>query len=152
MMANDALELKLLITDNKYEDSTQTALKLYAKADLRHFQNKPKEAIALLNKIIDEHKSEPIVAQALYKEAQLLEEQKKYNEAASNYQLVIDNYRNGILADDALYHLAKLYDDVLNQPDKAKALYEKILFDHADSIYLVEARKRYRAMRGDLIN
>ncbi|GAA4280039.1 tetratricopeptide repeat protein [Gaetbulibacter aestuarii] len=152
LMANDALELKLMISDNKYEDSTQTALKLYAKADLRHFQNKPKEAVALLDKIINEHKTEPIVAQALYKQAQLFEAQKKYSDAANNYQLVIDNYRDGILADDALYHLAKLYDGILNQPEKAKTLYEQILFDHADSIYLVEARKRYRAMRGDLVN
>ena len=34
LIANDALDLKLLISDNKFEDSTQTALKLYAKADL----------------------------------------------------------------------------------------------------------------------
>ncbi|MFH4968409.1 tetratricopeptide repeat protein [Gaetbulibacter sp. M240] len=152
LMANDALELKLVISDNKYEDSTQTALKLYAKADLRKFQNKPKEAIAILNTIIENHKTEPIVAQALYKQAQLFETEKRFNDAARNYQLVLDNYRDGVLADDALYYLARLYDGVLNQPQQAKALYEQILFDHEDSIYLVEARKRYRAMRGDLVN
>ena len=151
-MANDALELKLVISDNKYEDSTQTALKLYAKADLRDFQNKPKEAISILNTIIENHKTEPIVAQALYKQAQLFEKQKRFNDAARNYQWVLDNYRDGVLADDAIYYLARLYDGVLNQPQQAKALYEQILFDHEDSIYLVEARKRYRAMRGDLVN
>lgn len=40
LIANDALDLKLLISDNKYEDSLQTALKLYAKADLMSFQKK----------------------------------------------------------------------------------------------------------------
>ena len=67
LIANDALDLKLLISDNKYDDSLQTALKLYAKADLFAFQNKTDDAITLLDKILNEHKTETIVAQALFK-------------------------------------------------------------------------------------
>ena len=47
--------------------------------------------------------------------------------------------------------LAELNENQLNNPEKAKTLYEKIIFNHADSIYFVEARKRYRALRGDAI-
>tara|TARA_R110002050_G_scaffold57866_7_gene130284 strand:- start:76607 stop:78340 length:1734 start_codon:yes stop_codon:yes gene_type:complete len=152
LTANDALELKLLITDNKYEDSLQTALKLYAKADLLAFQNRNEEAINLLDKILNEHKTEPIIAQALYKQGQLLESKQQFEKAAANYQSIITNYRDGILIDDALYKLAELYTNHLEQPEKAKALYEQIIFNHADSIYFVEARKRFRALRGDAIN
>ena len=152
LMANDALDLKLLISDNKYEDSLQTALKLYAKADLLSFQNRNDEAIILLDKILDEHKTEPIIAQALYKQAQLFELKKQFEKALVNYQAIIDNYRDGILIDDAYFHLAEIYENQLNQSEKAKELYEKIIFNHADSIYFVDARKRFRALRGDAIN
>ncbi len=152
LMANDALDLKLLITDYKYEDSLQTALKLYSKADLLAFQNRNEEAIALLEKILQEHQTEPIVAQALFKQAQLFEIKKDYIKAEVNYNAIIQHYKDGILIDNAEYALAELYANELNQPEKAKDLYEQIIFNHQDSIYFVEARKKYRALRGDAIN
>ncbi|WP_242134264.1 tetratricopeptide repeat protein [Aestuariivivens marinum] len=152
LIANDALDLKLLISDNKYEDSTQTALKLYARADLLAFQNKKEAAIAILDKILKAHKTEPIIAQALYKQGQLFEEQEQYDKAVTNYELVIGNYRDGILMDDALFRLAKIYLKQFNEVEKAKSLLEQIIFHHADSIYFVEARKLYRTLRGDAIN
>ncbi len=152
LIANDALDLKLLISDNKYEDSLQTALKLYAKADLLAFQNRVDESITVLDKILAEHKTEPIMAQALFKQAQLFTLKGQFAKAEANYELIIDNYREGVLIDDAYYMLAELNENQLNNPEKAKTLYEKIIFNHADSIYFVEARRRYRALRGDAIN
>jgi TolA-binding protein len=152
LIANDALDLKLLISDNKYEDSLQTALKRYAKADLLAYQNRNDEAINLLDIILDEHKTEPIIAQTLYKQAKLFELKFEFEKAKANYEVLIDNYRDGILIDDARFYLAEIYQKHLNRPEKAKALYEQIIFNHADSIYFVDARKRYRALRGDAIN
>ena len=152
LIANDALDLKLLITDNKYEDSLQTALKLYAKADLLAFQNKTDEAISLLNTILSNHKTEPIIPQALYKQAQLFEIKAQFEKAQANYEAIIANYSDGILVDDAYFKLADIFEKRLNLPEKAKTLYEQIIFNHADSIYYIEARKRFRALRGDFIN
>ena len=152
LIANDALDLKLLISDNKFEDSTQIALKLYAKADLYAYQNKTDEAITLLDKILENHKTESIIDQALYKQGKLYEGKKDYLKAEANYKAIIDNYREDILADDAYYALAELYVNVLNKLEEAQALYEKIIFNHADSIFFVEARKKFRALRGDAIN
>jgi len=152
LIANDALDLKLLISDNKYDDSLHVALKLYAKADLMAFQNKTDEAISLLDTILTEHKGESIVPQALFKQAQLFEQKKQFEKALANYQSIITNYRDGILVDDAYYFLAELYNNQLALPEKAKALYEKIIFDHQDSIYFVDARKKFRMLRGDAIN
>lgn len=152
LIANDALDLKLLISDNKYEDSLQTALKKYAKADLLAFQNRNDEAINMLDKILEEHKTEPIIAQALFKQAHLFELKGDNEKAKANYEILVKNYRDGILIDDALFYLAEIYDKHLNLPEKAKALYEQIIFNHADSIYFVDARKRYRTLRGDAIN
>lgn len=152
LVANDALDLKLLISDNKYEDSLQTALKLYAKADLMAFQNKTDKAISLLDKILMEHKTETIIDQALYKQAQLFESKQQFEKAEDNYLKIIANYKEDILADDACYALAELYLNHLAQPEKAKVLYEQIIFYHEDSIYFVDARKKYRTLRGDNLN
>ena len=152
LIANDALDLKLLISDNKYEDSLHTALKLYSKADLMSFQNKTDIAISLLDKILLEHKTETIIDQALYKQAQLYENKQQFEKAEDNYLKIIANYKEDILADDAYYALAELYLNHLAQPEKAKVLYEQIIFNHEDSIYFVEARKKYRVLRGDTIN
>ncbi|RED50595.1 tetratricopeptide repeat protein [Seonamhaeicola aphaedonensis] len=152
LIANDALDLKLLISDNKYEDSLQTALKLYSKADLLAFQNKKEEAISLLDIILNEHKTEPIVAQALFKQAQLFQQKSQFLMVKTNYENIIANFRDGILADDAYFNLGLLFEKYLEEPEKAKELYEQIIFNHADSIYFVEARKRYRALRGDALN
>ncbi|WP_460220154.1 tetratricopeptide repeat protein [Psychroserpens sp. MEBiC05023] len=152
LIANDALELKLLISDNKDEDSLQTALKLYSKADLMSFQNKNEDAIALIDKILTEHKGESIEDQALFMQAKLFEKTKQINKAVASYEYIIANYRDEILADDALYYLAELCQNQLEQPEKAKDLYEKIIFNHQDSIYFIEARKRFRMLRGDAIN
>ena len=76
----------------------------------------------------------------------------QFLKAEENYQKIIANYKDDILIDDAYYALAELYNSVLNNPDRAKYLYEQIIFNHADSIYFVEARKKYRILRGDDIN
>ncbi|WP_299223013.1 tetratricopeptide repeat protein [uncultured Psychroserpens sp.] len=152
LIANDALDLKLLISDNIQEDSLHTALRLYSKADLMAFQNKTNEGILLLDKILTEHKGETIEDQALFMQAKLFEKNKQFDKAAANYEYIIANYRDEILADDALFYLAELYQDQLVEPEKAKSLYEKIIFNHEDSIYFIEARKRFRMLRGDAIN
>jgi len=152
LIANDALDLKLLISDNKYEDSTQTALKLYAKADLYAYQNKTIEAIVLLDDILENHKTETIVDQALYKQAQLYEKQKEYLKAEKNYKAIIANYKEDILADDAYFALAELYNNVLSRPIEAQGYYEQIIFNHADSIHFIEARRKFRELRGDDLN
>lgn len=152
LMANDAMQLSLLIRDNSLEDSTQTALKKYARADLLAFQDKNTEAIAALNDILTNHKGEKIEDEALLKQGEIYEKTGEYAKAEANYLKIIEFYNDDILADDAHFRLAKIYEEKLDQPDKAKTQYEAIIFNFADSIYFVEARKKYRALRGDAIN
>ena len=76
LTANDALDLQLLISDHKASDSLHTALKLYAKAEVLTLQNKPTEAISVLESILENHKTDPIIDQALLAQAQLYESRK----------------------------------------------------------------------------
>ncbi|MGB5273158.1 MAG: tetratricopeptide repeat protein [Flavobacteriaceae bacterium] len=152
LMANDAMQLSLLISDNSLEDSTQTALKKYAQADLLGYQKKTKDAIAVLDDILQQHKGEKIEDEALLKQAQLLESIKDYETAEFNYLKILSFYGDGILADDAHFALAELYRNVLDQPAKAKEQYEKIIYNFQDSYYFPQARKNFRTLRGDSIN
>lgn len=152
LIANDALQLSLLITDNSLEDSTQTALKKYARADLLNIQEKNQQAIDVLNEILLEHPSSSIADEALLLQGKIFEKIGEYAKAEENYLKIIQYHSYDILADDALFRLGTIYQYHLNEPDKAKMYYEKIIFEHADSIFFVEARKRYRMLRDNLIN
>ena len=151
LIANDAMQLSLLISDNSLEDSTQTALKIFAKADLLAFQNKDTEAIALLNEILENHKGESIEDEALLKQGKLHEKSGAFEKAKLNYIKILEFFSTDILVDDALFALGELYTNQFNDPEKAKEYYERIILNHPDSIYAVEARKKYRRLRGDAI-
>jgi tetratricopeptide (TPR) repeat protein len=152
LIANDAMQLSLLISDNSLEDSTQVALKKYARADLLAYQNKTQEAITVLDDILNNHKGEKIEDEALLKQAGLLEKIQDFEAAKFNYQKIIEFYGTGILADDAHFALAELYRNILNDPEKAKEHYEKIIYNYQDSYYFPQARKYFRMLRGDSIN
>ncbi len=152
LIANDAMQLSLLISDNMLEDSTYTALKMYARADLLAYQNKTQEAISELDLILTNHKGEKIEDEALLKQGQLLESVKEYKKAEYDYLKIVEFYPNGILADDAHFALAELYRTVLNEPQKAQEHYAKIIYDYKDSYYFPQAQRYFRSLRGDNLN
>lgn len=149
LIANDAMELSLLIADHSLADTTFVALKAFAKADLKQYQGKRDEAIALYKQLLLDHKGDEIEDEALLNLAKLYELEGNALKAQEYYQVIIDNHKDGILADDALYNLGLLYENVLQKQDAAKALYERIIYEHADSIHFVDARRRFRLLRGD---
>jgi len=149
LIANDALEYFLLISDNTVADSTQTALKQFAKGDYLVYQNRNQEAIAQFQSILKSFKGQQIEAVTLLRLGKIYEKQGEYNLALPQYQNIIDHHADGIYIDEALYFSAEIYNNKLNETEKAKPVYEKIIFNHQDSIYFVEARKKYRQLRGD---
>lgn len=151
LIANDALDLSLLISNNTANDSIQDALKTYAKADLLAFQNKNIQAIDTLNVVLKNFKGHAIEDDALFKQAELFIKTEDYSLAKLNYLKIIQNIPESILTDDACFQLAELYNSKLNDPEKAKEMYQKIIFEFPSSIYLVDARKKYRKLRGDNI-
>jgi len=86
------------------------------------------------------------------KQGQLLEGLKDYEAAEFNYLKIIEFYSGGILADDAHFALGELYRNILNEPEKAKVQYEKIIYNYQDSYYFPQARKNFRMLRGDAVN
>lgn len=150
LIANDALELFLLITDNTVEDSTQTALKKFARADFMLYRNKKQEALNEFKNLIATDKTESIQDITRLRLGKLYEQSGQYDLALQYYKEIIDNYAEGIYIDEALFFSAEIYNKRLQDPEKAKPLYEKVLFEHEDSIYFVEARREFRQLRGDM--
>ena len=152
LIANDAMQLSLLIADNTFEDSTQTALKKYARADLLAYQNKTDEAISRLETILLEHKGEQIEDEAMFKLGELYAQKKQYDQAELNLRRVTEFYPTGILSDDAHFALGELYRKQFDDPERAKVHYEKIIYEFQDSYYFPQAQKQFRILRGDIVN
>jgi tetratricopeptide (TPR) repeat protein len=149
LIANDALEYFLLINDNTAADSTQTALKEFAKGDYLLYQNRDQEAIVQFQSILGKYKGQEIEAVTLLRLGKVYEKRADYNLALSQYQEIIDRHSDGIYMDEALFFSAEIYNKKLKEGEKANPFYEKIIFNHEDSIYFVEARKSFRQLRGD---
>lgn len=149
LIANDALELFLLINDNTVADSTQIGLKKFARGDYLLYQNKNKEALEQFQSILKDYKGQEIEDETLLRIGQTYQKMGNFTEALTQYQSIIENHKDGIYIDEALYFSAEIYNLQLKDTEKAKPLYEKILFEHEDSIYFVDARKKFRQLRGD---
>ncbi len=151
LIANDAMELSLLISDNmEQEDSTYKALTIYAKADLLVYQNHYEDALITLDSVrIVGGLSHPIYDEVLYKKAQIKCLQGKFRDAEELLKNLVTMYPYDILADDALYLLAKLNEEQFKNNLQAMEYYEKIFTDYPSSLYATEARKKFRQLRGD---
>jgi len=149
LIANDALDLFLLISDNTVEDSTQVALKKFARADFLLYQNKKTEALAQFQLILKENKGDEIVPVALLRIGKIYEKLGDFTQALAQYDEIITKYKECIYIDEALYYSAEVYNTQLKDSEKAKPLYEEMIFHHEDSIYFVDSRNKYRKLRGD---
>lgn len=152
LIANDALELSLLISDNIEEDSVTIPLAMYAKADLLEFRNRDNDALAVLDSVTTMYPMHSIADNVLFKKAEISTKNGKFDVAATYYAEIIEKYPNDLLADDAMYYLAGLYEIHLNDKYKAMQLYEKILTQYPGSLYVVDSRKRFRSLRNDPVN
>ncbi|MBP5370001.1 MAG: tetratricopeptide repeat protein [Bacteroidales bacterium] len=159
LVANDAMELAILINDNlavtdDYIPADTTAenpdheLQIFARGDMYMFQCRMTDAFACFDTIVTQYKSSPLVDEALYRQAQIYERQKDYSEAASLYQKVADDYAYDNLADKAAFRLAEISSTYLADPETAKTYYLKILTDYPGSIYAVQAREKFRKIDG----
>lgn len=149
LIANDALDLFLLISDNTIEDSLQVALKKFARADFLLYQNKKAAALAGFQLILKEHKGEDIESVTLLRIGKIYEKMGDFANALANYDAIITKHKDCIYIDEALYFSAEIYNSQLKDPEKAKLLYEEMLTKHEDSIYYVDSRNKYRKLRGD---
>lgn len=151
LIANDALDLSVFIMDNLGLDTTAASLMLYAEADLLIFQNRFDEAFSKLDTLLAEYPDHSLQDDVLYAKAQVFKKKRDYPAAAELFQTIVEKHNEEIRADNALFELAALNENQLGNPEKAKELYEKLFLEYSNSTFAVEARKRFRILRGDTI-
>jgi outer membrane protein assembly factor BamD (BamD/ComL family) len=151
-IANDAMELSLLISDNMDPDSTYTGLRLYSRADLLMYRGQDSLAMITLDSIRGLGLSHPLDDEVLYSKAGIYIRKKDYQKADSVLNKIVRDYKDDILADNALFKRAELQAGALNNRAKAMELYEQLLKDYPGSLFATEARKRFRQLRGDYNN
>ena len=149
LIANNALELSVFILDNLGLDSITSTMQLFAAADLLHIQNKDEQALTKLDELLTAYPGHALTDDIYLKQANILIENKQFEEAIDKLKLITESYGDDILADNALFLLGDIYQNYLKLPEQAMAYYKLIITDYSDSVLLVEARKRFRFLRGD---
>ena len=161
LIANDAVDLYLKIVDNEPVDSIPSGLKQLAKAELLAYQNKNEDAMQIVDELfsvendkenefkVTVNPGDVLYDDALFFKAKLYIKLKRYEDAILSFAEIVAADNQGFLTDDVYYQMAELYHYHLKNIEKAKEYYQKIIFEHPSSIYLVDARKKFRKLRGD---
>lgn len=150
-IANDAMDLSLLIRDNLVLDTTGNALQSYANIELLIFQNQVEQALTALNEISEEYNQHSLHDEILWQKANLLMKLSQFEDAIQALEEIVEKHGEDILADDAHFLIGKIYEEQLEDKQKAMEYYERHLLAYKGSIHVVEARKRFRILRGDFI-
>ena len=150
-IANDAMELSLLIGDNVVFDTTGVALSMFSRADLWMYQNKVEDALATLDSLQNAFPESTLSDDILLRKARIAVKQDRFLDAKDLYLKLISQYHEDILADNALFELADLTENKLQNKEEAMELYKSILTEFPGSLFVAEARRRFRVLRGDSI-
>ena len=149
LIANDALNLSLLISDNLQNENDTAALKRYSEAELSIFKNQADKALGILDSINILFPANSLADDILMAKSKIFISSNDLDQAVIQLQAIVDNYSSDLWGDDAIFMLADIYETKLNQPGKAIELYQRIINDYSGSLYIIEARKRFRQLRGD---
>lgn len=152
-IANDAMNMSLLISENLDADSNTRALELYGKADLLLLQEKDSLALVYLDSIFMISLFHELHDNVWLKKAEIYASNLEYDASRSFLLKILENKSDGLLADDAVWMMARQFEHYdqssdtvfFNKYNTAKDLYKKILTDYPSSIYVNDARKRYRS-------
>jgi tetratricopeptide (TPR) repeat protein len=147
LIANDAMELSLLIRENNDFDNSFTNLRLFAHADLLIYQRKYDEALTVFDSIRKRQFTHSLYDKILMKRAEIALKRGNLEDALRYLEDIYTLYADELLADDALYLAARISEERLNLPFKAIALYEQLILEHPSSLYIPDARKRFRELR-----
>jgi tetratricopeptide (TPR) repeat protein len=147
LIANDALQLSMIIQDNLGLDTVTKPMELYAQADKYLFMNRYEDALATLDTISNIFPNHSLDDEILMLKGDIFSSKREFDTAITFYVKVYTNFSEDILADDALYSAANILEYNLNEEHKASVLLEKLILDHRGSVFSVDASNRYRVLR-----
>ncbi|MFY0591673.1 tetratricopeptide repeat protein [Roseivirga sp.] len=151
-IANDALDLSILIKNNTVFDSTDVVMQDFANIELMLFQNQKEESIVKMDSMLIKYNSHSIVDELLFLKANTLRELGDFTGALESLKTINDAHYFEILGDDSLFLSAKINEEDLKNYEVSMALYNDLLKKFPGSIFVAEARTRFRELRGDFNN
>lgn len=151
-IANDALALGLLISDNIAMDTTEKAMRRFAEIDLMLFQNKFEAAMAAYEEMLVTYPEHSLTDEIWWRQADIHRKMGRFSEALILLNKIVEDHTYDILSDDAYFLMAQINERQLMDTTKAQELYQDFLLRFPGSIFTSEARKRFRELRGDFIN
>ncbi len=149
LISNDALDLVKLIKEALAEDSVANNLKNFARAELWFEQNRTQNAILSADSLIENFKNSQIIDNALFLKYKIFLAKNDREKKIENLELIVNSHAWGDVADKALFLLAQIYEKELDNKEKAMELYKKLMMEYQGSLYVIEARAKYRELRGD---
>jgi tetratricopeptide (TPR) repeat protein len=147
LIANDAMNLSILITDNLGLDSNYMAMEQFAKADLLLEQHKYEAAFAKYDSILKSFPYHGLADEILMRKSNAFQFQGKWEKAIDLLIEVTEKHADDILADDALFQLGNIYENHLFEYDEASSYYFQLMKNYPGSLFVTEARKRYRSLK-----
>lgn len=153
LIANDAMSLSVLISEAKTDilDSNYKALKMYSRADLLKYQQRDSFALRVLDSFTTQYAYNPLMDDVYFMKYLLYFRNSNFLKAKESLEHISEKLSQETLADDAFFFLAEMNENIFNDQEKAKEQYKFILMNFPGSIYSIEARKRFRKMRGENI-
>jgi tetratricopeptide (TPR) repeat protein len=149
MIANDALQLSVMITDNYGLDSNYQAMLWFATAERLIEQHRYDSAFVLFDSIQITFPMHSLADEILFRKGKAMEDQGKWKEAVDYYSDLLKFHSDDILGDDALFRLAEMEENQFLNKEKALEYYKRLIIDFKGSLFSTEARARIRSLRGD---
>jgi len=149
LISNDAFELSMLINENTALDTSVTAMKMFSRADFLIYRDKTDDALSILDSIQVLFPNHSLADNIIFQKGEIMLKKKDFDKAAEFFKEVYDNHGYDMLGDNALFKLAQVQELNLSDTESAMKSYEVLLNDYPGSIFAVEARKRFRSLRGD---
>lgn len=146
LIANDALEYSVLIEENRDEDSSFAAMRLYAAAERERDWGNYDAALGFLDSIRSSYLYHPLLDECLYLEALIAKDRGDWQRADSLLKNLLLKYPYELTSDDALMQLASIAETFRHSPEEAKQYYEQLILDYPNSLYVAPARKKLRTL------
>ena len=148
-IANDALQLSLIIANNTMMDDSSVVLKKFVEIDFLLFQNKLERALSSFLKILKDYPDHEIQDEVFWKLAEIYEKIGQFDNAIYYLDKILKSHREDIFGDDAHLRKARISELQLGNQKNALELYTSFILDFPGSIYVDEVRKKVRELRGD---
>jgi len=121
---------------------------MFSLADMLSAQQQYSSALELYDSILNNFKNHSLNDEIIFRKAKIGLKQHQYQEAITNLEILVNDYPSSILLDNSLFLIGCVYQENIKDKDQAKKYFKTLLFEHPGSLYISEARKRFRKLAG----